>query len=63
MGSDGKRWEAMGSDGKRWEAPGEKPPRPRGFFARAIQLVVEDAGDGKRGDLADWAKAGFTTKE
>ena len=53
----------MGSDGKRWEAPGEKPPRPRGFFARAIQLVVEDAGDGKRGDLADWAKAGFTTKE
>lgn len=36
-------------------------PIPTG--ARAIQLVVEDAGDGNNGDLADWARAGFSTKE
>ena len=35
-------------------------PIPTG--ARAIQLVVEDAGDGIRCDLADWANAGFLSQ-
>jgi hypothetical protein len=36
-------------------------PIPTG--ATAIQLITEDAGDGIRCDHADWAEAGFVTKE
>jgi hypothetical protein len=36
-------------------------PIPDG--ARAIELLVNDAGDGDRCDHADWAEAGFVTKE
>lgn len=36
-------------------------PIPAG--ARAIELVVEDGGDGVRCDHGDWANAGFVTKE
>jgi len=31
--------------------------------ARSIQLIVKDAGDGIRCDHADWANAGFSTKQ